>query len=133
MPYQACPFCIRVAAGSFEDHDACAVAFPDGFPLSNGHTLVVPRRHVGDLFALEPAELQAVVALVARVKARLAAAHRPDGFNVGVNVGAAAGQTVDHAHVHVIPRYAGDREDPRGGVRWVLPERAAYWKREEGG
>jgi len=128
-----CPFCARIARGQFEEHGPLAVGFPDGFPLSLGHTLVVPRRHVADLFALEPAELQELLDLTVRVKTRLAAAHRPDGFNVGVNVGAAAGQTVDHAHVHIIPRYAGDREDPRGGVRWVLPERAAYWKREEDG
>jgi diadenosine tetraphosphate (Ap4A) HIT family hydrolase len=123
-----CPFCDQIAEGAFEEHEANAVAFPDGYPLSKGHTLVVPRRHLADVFALEPFELQELLQLVVLVKTRLAAAHHPDGFNVGVNVGAAAGQTVDHAHVHVIPRYAGDREDPRGGVRWVLPERAAYWK-----
>ena len=55
-------------------------------------------------------------------------AQRPDGYNVGINVGEAAGQTVAHAHLHVIPRYQGDRDDPRGGVRWVIPERAAYWQ-----
>ena len=132
MTIAGCPFCDRIARGAFDEQGASAVAVPDGYPLSRGHTLVVPRRHLADLFALEPAELQELVELVVRAKARLAAAHHPDGFNVGVNVGAAAGQTVEHAHVHVIPRYAGDREDPRGGVRWVLPERAAYWSRGAG-
>jgi diadenosine tetraphosphate (Ap4A) HIT family hydrolase len=54
--------------------------------------------------------------------------HRPDGFNTGLNAGEAAGQTVLHAHLHVIPRYRGDREDPRGGVRWIIPEKAQYWR-----
>ncbi|MGP1667643.1 MAG: HIT family protein, partial [Rhodanobacter sp.] len=55
----------------------------------------------------------------------------PDGYNIGINVGAAAGQTVPHLHVHVIPRYAGDMDDPRGGVRWIFPDRAAYWMEQE--
>ena len=66
--------------------------------------------------------------LVDRVRASLAAELDPDGFNVGVNDGAAAGQTVAHAHVHVIPRFEGDVADPRGGVRWVVPDRARYWQ-----
>jgi diadenosine tetraphosphate (Ap4A) HIT family hydrolase len=57
----------------------------------------------------------------------LAALHQPDGFNIGVNVGAAAGQTVGHVHLHLIPRYAGDVPDPRGGVRWIIPAKAQYW------
>lgn len=120
-----CPFCARVAeSGS----SAAAVAFPDAFPVSIGHTLVVPRSHEPDLFALAPSELDAVWALVASARAQLLETHSPDGFNIGVNAGEAAGQTVAHAHVHVIPRYAGDIPDPRGGVRWVIPEKAAYWR-----
>jgi diadenosine tetraphosphate (Ap4A) HIT family hydrolase len=105
-----------------------ALAIPDGFPVSPGHTLVVPRRHEQDLFRLPSGELQALWDLVRLVSGRLVAELKPDGINVGVNVGVAAGQTVDHAHVHVIPRWKGDVEDPRGGVRWVLPAKARYWR-----
>jgi diadenosine tetraphosphate (Ap4A) HIT family hydrolase len=104
------------------------VAFKDGFPVNPGHTLIIPRRHVAGLFELTAADQAAVWALLQPVKERLDARHSPAGYNVGINVGEAAGQTVAHAHVHVIPRYAGDVEDPRGGVRWVVPERAKYWK-----
>ncbi len=124
----ACPFCDRDPGAATLASNETAVSFLDGFPLSDGHALVVPRRHVADLFALDAEEQAAVWRLVAEVRALLAATRAPDGFNVGVNVGAAAGQTVAHAHVHVIPRYAGDVADPRGGVRWVLPARAAYWR-----
>ena len=95
--------------------------------MAAGHTLVVPRRHVASVFDLAPEEYAALWALVAAVRARLAASTGADGFTIGVNDGVAAGQTVGHAHVHVIPRRAGDVGDPRGGVRWVLPERAGYW------
>lgn len=121
-----CPFCVPRA---FLAENSGAVAFLDGYPLAEGHALVTPRRHVADLFELNPEELAAVWALLPVVRGHLAARHRPDGFNIGVNVGAAAGQTVAHAHVHLIPRYRGDVADPRGGVRWVLPAKADYWSR----
>lgn len=123
-----CPFCKRMASDPSLPRDGSVVAIPDGFPLNPGHTLVVPRRHVADLFALPPEEQADVWRLVATVRERLLAERRPDGLNVGLNVGEAGGQTVGHAHVHVIPRYRGDVADPRGGVRWVIPARAAYWK-----
>jgi len=104
-----------------------AIAFPDGFPVSDGHTLIVPRRHVSSLWDLSASELEAIWKLAGEVRALLASEHSPDGFNVGVNDGAAAGQTVDHAHLHIIPRYAGDVPDPRGGIRYVIPDRARYW------
>lgn len=126
-----CPFCDRIAGGSFTAEDEQAVAFPDGFPVTPGHTLVVPRRHVADLFELADDEIAAVWRLVGDVRSILldtGGSARPDGFNVGVNAGAAAGQTVEHAHVHVIPRRTGDVADPRGGVRKVIPDRARYWR-----
>jgi diadenosine tetraphosphate (Ap4A) HIT family hydrolase len=92
--------------------------------------LVVPARHVADFFALSAEEQADVWRLVAEVRVDLARRFAPDGFNVGLNAGLAAGQTVDHAHIHVIPRFAGDVPDPRGGVRWVLPAKAAYWDDE---
>lgn len=126
-----CPFCARIASDQALLRDGAAVAIPDAFPLNPGHSLVVPRRHVADLFSLPAVEQADVWRLVATVRERVLAERHPDGFNVGLNVGAAAGQTVDHAHVHVIPRFRGDVSDPRGGVRWVVPVRAAYWKDAE--
>jgi diadenosine tetraphosphate (Ap4A) HIT family hydrolase len=124
----SCPLRQRIALPDLLVENELAVAFKDGFPVNPGHALIVPRRHVADLFELTADEQAALWRLLPEVKQRLDARHAPAGYNVGVNVGAAAGQTVQHVHVHLIPRYAGDVDDPRGGVRWVLPERAAYWK-----
>jgi diadenosine tetraphosphate (Ap4A) HIT family hydrolase len=121
-----CPFC-NLDPGRIRLENAAAIALPDAFPVAEGHTLVVPRRHVASLFDLSEEEQAAVWRLVAEVRAKLATELHPDGFNIGVNDGPAAGQTVMHAHVHVIPRRKGDAADPRGGVRWIKPEKARYW------
>ena len=122
-----CPFC-RAASGPdlLADNDL-AVAFTAGFPVSAGHALIVPRRHEADFFALSADEQAAVVGLVNPVRDALDERYAPDAYNLGVNAGKAAGQTILHVHLHVIPRYAGDVAEPRGGVRWVLPETARYW------
>jgi diadenosine tetraphosphate (Ap4A) HIT family hydrolase len=106
-----------------------AVAFADEFPVSDGHALIVPRRHLRRLENLEEGEWTDVFSLVHQVAREIADRPDVDGVNVGVNSGAAAGQTVEHAHVHVIPRRQGDVHDPRGGVRRVIPDRADYWSR----
>ena len=121
-----CPFC-RPEENRIQMESEFAIAILDGFAVAEGHTLVIPRRHVASLFDLPEREQEAVWRLVAEVRDTLMAELQPDGFNVGLNDGAAAGQTVMHAHVHVIPRRAGDVADPRGGVRWVIPDKAAYW------
>ena len=122
---EACPFCDlppeRIVA-----ENALALATPDAFPASPGHTLVVPRRHVASWFDATPAEQEAILALVARVKDELEHDRRPDGYNIGINVGEAAGQTVMHLHVHLIPRYTRDVDDPRGGVRYAIPDKGNY-------
>lgn len=105
-----------------------AIALWDAFPVSPGHALIVPRRHAQSWDALAANEKAAITAGIDAVRALIDERHRPDGYNVGFNDGAAAGQTVMHFHVHVIPRYRGDASDPRGGVRWVLPDKAAYWQ-----
>jgi diadenosine tetraphosphate (Ap4A) HIT family hydrolase len=128
MDDRTCPFCERLANGP-RWHSEYAAAFPDVFPISPGHTLVVPRSHEPDFFNLTSAERDDIWHLVETVRRDLVAELHPDGCNIGINVGAAAGQTIAHAHVHVIPRYEGDVTDPRGGIRWILPERAAYWSR----
>jgi diadenosine tetraphosphate (Ap4A) HIT family hydrolase len=101
----------------------------DLYPVSPGHLLIIPNRHVANWFELTDEEQRAVMELVNRARIRLDKTLQPDGYNIGINCGEAAGQTVMHVHCHLIPRYEGDREDPRGGVRWVIPELAPYWKR----
>lgn len=103
-----------------------AFAFRDRFPVSPGHTLIVTRRVTPDWFSATEDEQRAVLSLVAEVKRRLDEELAPDGYNVGFNAGAAAGQTVMHLHVHVIPRFRGDMDDPRGGVRHVVPSKGNY-------
>jgi diadenosine tetraphosphate (Ap4A) HIT family hydrolase len=121
-----CPFCHPDQSRIFAENEFTA-AFADAFPVTEGHTLVVPKRHVASLFDLPAEEQAAVWRLVALVRGKLMNELKPDGFNVGVNDGQVAGQTVMHAHVHLIPRRKGDVADPRGGVRWVIPDKAAYW------
>jgi diadenosine tetraphosphate (Ap4A) HIT family hydrolase len=122
-----CPFCRRIAADDVLLANPSAVAFPDAYPVAPGHMLVCPRQHVVHLFDLDEPSWSGLWALVRQVQAHLAERIRADGWSIGVNVGEAAGQTVAHAHVHLIPRRLGDVADPRGGVRWVLPGAADYW------
>ena len=106
--------------------NALAFAIRDGFPVSPGHTLVIPRRLVATWFEATREEQLAVLELVDVVKAQLDAELKPDGYNIGINAGVAAGQTVMHLHVHLIPRYRGDVADPRGGVRHLMPGKGNY-------
>ncbi len=101
----------------------------DGYPVSKGHTLIIPKRHVGSFFSLTSDEQMDVLDLLNQSKSKLDSEFAPDGYNIGVNDGVAAGQTIPHLHVHLIPRYKGDQPDPRGGLRWVIPEKADYWSR----
>ena len=106
---------------------ANCLAFFDRYPVSEGHALVVPVRPVPSLYDLDPQVQADVWDMVRRVRGFLQERFQPAAFNIGVNDGQAAGQTIAHAHVHIIPRYAGDVSDPRGGIRWVIPEKAKYW------
>ena len=121
-----CPFCTVPHDRILFESDT-ALAIRDAFPVSPGHTLIVPRRHIASAVEATSEEFAAIWSLLAEVRAHTVRELKPDGFNVGINDGRAAGQTVMHLHVHLIPRFAGDCSDPRGGVRWVLPERARYW------
>ncbi|HET7766499.1 MAG TPA: HIT family protein [Burkholderiales bacterium] len=105
--------------------NALAYARHDGDALSPGHVLVVPRRHVAGFFDMTPDEQAAVLSLLNQARRLIDRQHAPDGYNIGANVGKAAGQSRMHVHVHLIPRYTGDVADPRGGVRCVLPRRRA--------
>jgi diadenosine tetraphosphate (Ap4A) HIT family hydrolase len=128
MDQRTCPFCTLPEARVLEGNDL-GVVIRDAYPVSLGHTLVIPRRHVGSFFDLTAAEQEALLSLLAIAKARLDDELKPDGHNIGVNDGLAAGQTVPHLHIHLIPRYSGDVPDPRGGIRWLFPDKADYWSR----
>jgi diadenosine tetraphosphate (Ap4A) HIT family hydrolase len=126
MSIDGCPFCSLPKERIWLESDA-GIAFRDGYPVAEGHSLIIPRRHVASVFDLDDKEYADLWRMVSQVRDELAKEFKPDGFNVGINEGEAAGQTVAHAHIHVIPRRTGDVEDPRGGVRWVVPEKADYW------
>jgi diadenosine tetraphosphate (Ap4A) HIT family hydrolase len=128
MSDSTCPFCARLEAGEALDENDLAAALADAYPITLGHTLIVPRRHEADYFALTGDEQDAIHALVRVMRQRLTDQYQPTAFNLGVNAGADAGQTIPHAHLHLIPRYPGDRDDARGGVRWIIPDKAPYWE-----
>lgn len=119
-----CPFCNPENAVVWESEHL--VAIRDGFPVTPGHTLIITRRHVATWFELDAVERAEVLRGIDEIAAELQAAEDVDGFNVGFNAGEAAGQTVHHFHLHVIPRRRGDTDDPRGGVRGVIPEKQKY-------
>jgi diadenosine tetraphosphate (Ap4A) HIT family hydrolase len=121
-----CPFC-TLPSNRIERATELALAFFDAYPVSIGHALVIPRRHVQSAGDLTDVEVLSIWRLLREMQELISHNGAPDGYNIGVNDGAAAGQTVDHVHFHLIPRYAGDSVDPRGGVRWVLPSKARYW------
>jgi diadenosine tetraphosphate (Ap4A) HIT family hydrolase len=120
-----CPFCCR-AQSAIVAENTLAVALRDAYPVSPGHTLIIARRHVASWFDATAEERQALLALGDEVRGSLEREQQPDGYNIGFNVGDAAGQTVMHLHVHVIPRFVGDVDDPAGGVRFVIPARGNY-------
>lgn len=122
-----CVFCSRLDRDDLLAANDLAAGFLAGYPVSPGHALIVPRRHEADFFSLAPVEQAAMMALVSPIRRHLDAEFSPSAYNLGANIGRDAGQTIPHAHLHVIPRYHGDVEEPRGGVRWVLPKTARYW------
>jgi len=107
--------------------DENAILFYDSFPVTKGHSLIIPKRHIADYFSLSDEELNSINKLIFRQKERLLLEDASiEGFNIGTNAGAAAGQTVMHCHIHLIPRRKGDLPDPRGGVRGVIPDKMRY-------
>ena len=126
MNRSACPFCNLPQERVLLETETTLACF-DAYPVTEGHALVIPKRHVASIFELAPNELAALWSQAAAVREVLKEMYAPDGFNVGVNDGLAAGQTVPHSHLHVIPRREGDTTDPRGGIRWIIPAKAKYW------
>jgi diadenosine tetraphosphate (Ap4A) HIT family hydrolase len=121
-----CPFCGPNEEIELIVETATAYAIFDKFPVSKGHALIIPKRHCTDYFDLTFKEQSACIFMLNTVKNVISEKFKPDGFNIGVNINETAGQTVPHAHIHLIPRYKGDVKEPRGGVRGVIPEKKNY-------
>lgn len=118
-----CPFC---SPQDIIASNNLAYAIFDRHPVSSGHTLIIPYRHVSSFFDTDGDERQALNELLEECKKLLDRQYAPDGYNIGINCGEAAGQTVFHVHIHLIPRYKEDIDNPRGGVRGVIPEKRLY-------
>lgn len=123
-----CPFCDLVAL-RVRGENAHGFWILDSYPIALGHSLIISKRHIGSFFETTEEERLALLALLDVARLALVDQYQPRGFNIGINDGTAAGQTVPHLHIHLIPRYAGDVPDPRGGIRWVIPNKADYWSR----
>lgn len=122
----SCPFCTLPYERVVQENEY-ALWIYDGFPVSLGHSLIIPKRHVGSFFDVSAEERMAMLALLDQAKVAVDDQYHPNAYNIGINDGAAAGQTVPHLHLHLIPRYNADVADARGGVRWVIPNKADYW------
>ena len=124
MKKKDCPFC-HTSQDVIRESEYCFAIY-DKYPVNPGHALVISLRHTANYFDLSEEEATGLWKLVAEMRLFLNEEYQPKGFNVGFNVGLEAGQTIDHVHIHIIPRYKGDMEDPTGGVRHVIPERGKY-------
>ncbi|MEZ5509914.1 MAG: HIT family protein [Gammaproteobacteria bacterium] len=128
-----CPFC-QIIQGQNADRichqTAHGIVIRDAYPVTDGHTLIIPKRHIQSFFQLAETERNDLFALLEIAKAEIDREFSPPAFNIGINDGPAAGQTVPHLHIHLIPRYWEEGVDPRGGVRWVVPGKADYWSKQ---
>ena len=123
---EKCPFCRLSRKVEIICETATSVAFYDGYPVSPGHALIIPKRHVASYFDLTNHEREAMNVVLQYVKQKVDERYHPDGYNVGINIGEHAGQSVFHCHMHLIPRYKGDVPNPKGGVRGVIPSKQSY-------
>ena len=120
-----CPFCNPSEEDIILKNDLCYARF-DKFPVNKGHILIIPFRHFDSYFDAIKEEKIAFLELIDKAKSFLDSKFKPDGYNIGVNIGKEAGQTIFHVHIHLIPRYKGDMENPKGGVRGVIPDKQKY-------
>lgn len=118
-----CPFCKGYTP--ILENEKC-ILIKDKYPVTEGHALIIPKRHYESYFSSTREELDAITDLIIKAKEFLDKRYNPDGYNIGINSGEASGQTVMHTHIHVIPRYDGDVDDPSGGVRGVIPSKQKY-------
>ena len=124
-----CPLCSQrdnVIENGKKVENELAYVLEDSNPVNPGHCLIVPRRHVAEFFDATAEEKMAIFELIDEMKAIIDKKYSPDGYNIGVNIGKFAGQSVPHIHIHMMPRYQGDVENPRGGVRGVIPQKQKY-------
>ena len=126
METNNCPFCNLTQHVEVICESEICVAFFDGYPVSPGHALIIPKRHVASYFDLTDDERKAMNKMLLDVKQKLDERFHPDGYNIGINVGEDAGQSIFHCHMHLIPRYKGDVPNPKGGVRGVIPSKQKY-------
>ncbi|MFA9378284.1 MAG: HIT family protein [Lachnotalea sp.] len=120
-----CIFC-NIEKDRIVTENETAYAIYDGFPVNKGHMLIIPKKHIKDYFETSEQDKTGLWKLVDECKEIVDKKFNPDGYNIGINCGQAAGQTVMHLHIHLIPRYIGDIENPRGGVRGVIPDKRIY-------
>lgn len=128
---ERCHFCRLSRRVEIICETATCVAFYDGYPVSPGHALIIPKRHVSSYFDLTNHEREAMNVMLQYVKQKIDERYHPDGYNIGINVNEAAGQSVPHVHMHLIPRYKGDVKNPKGGVRGVIPSKQSYSSEDE--
>jgi ATP adenylyltransferase len=122
----SCIFCKPTKGMELIAETASVYTIYDKYPVSKGHALIIPKRHVDNYFDLSLREQIALNFVLNHTKTHLQKLFNPDGYNVGINIGEKAGQTIPHVHIHLIPRYSGDINDPEGGVRGVIPEKIKY-------
>ena len=125
-----CPFCNLNKADLIAENDL-TVVIRDKHPISSGHSLIVLKKHVESFFHTTDEEKLSLLKAIDQGKNLLDKKFKSDGYNIGINDGEAAGQTINHLHIHLIPRYEGDSKDPRGGIRWIFPDKAPYWENNE--
>jgi len=122
-----CPFCYDNIKNRVVAEQDSVVAIRDSYPVTDGHLLIVPKRHMEDYFSMNETEKKDLGVLILKLKNRIMEKDPSvTGFNIGTNIGESAGQTIFHAHIHLIPRRNGDTQHPRGGVRGVIPEKMSY-------
>ncbi|MCK4492501.1 MAG: HIT family protein [Methylococcales bacterium] len=124
-----CPFC-HLPSERILNTTQHSLIIRDGYPIAKGHSLIIPKRHIASLFEANEVEQLDLLKTLTWAKKQLDLEFNPDGYNIGINEGEMGGQTVMHLHIHLIPRYQGDKEDPRGGVRWIFPDKADYWSKD---
>ena len=121
-----CPFCLNNLTSEIILENNFSYAIYDKFPVSKGHILIIPKKHNSNYFDLSLEEQKECLILLNNAKKVIDEEFKPDGYNIGININKDAGQTIWHAHIHLIPRYNGDVTEPRGGVRGVIPFKKIY-------
>ena len=121
-------YCLFCSQGNIEiiDEDEFCYTINDSYPVQDGHTLIITKRHISSFFECTESEIKSIFSLIGIAKLRLNQLMKPDGYNIGINIGKYAGQTINHVHIHLIPRYKNDVADPKGGIRNLMPNKVAY-------